>query len=874
MSKNLLLIDGYAFMFRAYHSMPPLVRKDGLNVGAIYGFTAMLLKIVENFEYTHIAVALDHGAPSLRKEIYSEYKAHRPKAPEDLILQFPLLRTLLSALNIAFLEKEGFEADDFIAHYTKEASNNDINVTIISSDKDLMQLIKDDTIKMYDPMKERIINEQAVIDKFGVPPSQIRDLLAIVGDSSDNIPGIPGVGPKTAAELLLKFNDLDGIYNNISEITQPKRRTSFVENKDLVFLSRILVTLIDDIKDQVDVSKFEKQVNFGENFIKFLEEQNFLSLIRRYSKLLPESAKQAITIFDNVKYTEITTEDEFSKLYDKSYECGIISLNVIYNNDLNLIEKIYFGFEKESYLLILNSQTQDTLFAQEKYINYKPTLNKILADNSILKIIPNIKLFFKFFDNVNAFDDLELINYCLNAGKKQSELSYMLFELFALSPLDTKDAEQKNQLNYSLAVAYVYAFKKLKSLLTENKLLEIYETIEKPLIHVLNNMEKNGIEVSQKVLKELYDKFSGKITDLEQKIYSIAGETFNVASPKQLSEILFEKLNYTLGKKNSKKTTNQETLEELSNAGYVIADYLLEWRHYSKLKGTYTTSLEKFIANDKRVHSTFLMTQTSTGRLSSVNPNLQNIPIRTEEGKSIRSAFFAKSGFVLVSLDYSQIELRLLAHVANVKALKDAFNKNLDIHSITAAKILNIPEAQVDAEARRKAKAINFGILYGMSSFSLAKRLGIPKTVADKYIESYFAEFSEIKEYLATTIEYAKKHGYVETIYGRRCHVPLINSASYLERSFAERAAINAPLQGSQADIIKLAMNKLWQKYLPQSDVIKLVLQIHDELIFEVEENLVENFVRDATNQMSEIVKLSIPLKVNSAIGKKWSELN
>ncbi len=873
MSQNLLLIDGYAFMFRAYHSMPPMLRKDNLNVGAVYGFTSMLLKIVENFEYSHIAVALDHGSPSLRKELYSEYKAHRPKAPEDLVLQFPLLRILLKALNIVFLEKENFEADDLIAYYTKEAIQNNIKVTIISSDKDLMQLIVDDKVKMYDPMKDKIIDEQAVKEKFGVPPSQMRDLLAIVGDSSDNIPGIPGVGPKTAAELLLRFNDLDGIYNNISEITQQKRRLSIEENKDLVYLSQTLVTLIDSIEDQVLINALEKQVNFGENFIKFLEEQNFLSLIRKYSKF-STTLNPIISIFDKVALTEIVNEDQLLHLYNKAYSCGFISLNAVYNNDLTAIEEIYFGLEKEAYKLILNKSTQDTLFVQEKYINYMPVLEQILVCDSILKIIPNIKLFFKFYTKFTSFDDLDLINYCFNAGKKQSDLDYMLNELFGLSIENIKTVEEKEQKNYFKAIAYVHGFKKLKNLLIENKLLNIYDNIEKPLIDVLSNMEKNGIAVNSVILKELYDNFSVKITNLEQKIYLIAGETFNIASPKQLSQILFEKLNYKLDKKNNKKTTNQEVLDELKDAGYEIANYLLEWRHYSKLRGTYTTSLEKFIGTDRRVHSTFLMTQTSTGRLSSVNPNLQNIPIRSEEGRSIRSAFCASKGFLLVSLDYSQIELRLLAHVANVSKLKIAFNENLDIHTITAAKILNVPLDQVDEEARRKAKAINFGILYGMSSFSLAKRLNVFKSDADKYIDSYFAEFSEIKEYLATTIEFARKHGYVETIYGRRCYVPLINSQNYQERSFAERAAINAPLQGSQADIIKLAMNKLWQQYSCLNDKVKLVLQIHDELIFEVEESLLEDFIKNAVYQMSEICKLTVPLKVNFASGIKWSELH
>ena len=805
--KHLVLIDGYGFLFRAYHALPPLNRPDGTPVGAVYGFVSMMLKIIKDFQFSHIAVVLDSGVKSFRNEIYKEYKAHRPPAPDDLIPQFPIIRDAIIAMNIPILEKVGFEADDLIATYAKNAASNDFVVTIISSDKDLMQLITDGQISMFDALKNKNIGEKEVEEKFGVQASKLLNALALMGDSADNIPGVPGIGPKTAAELINRFGTIENIYQNINEIKQDKRRESLVLNKENAFLSRKLITLIEDIPLDISLDLLSAKKIDLEIFSTFLQAQNFKSLSNKINNF---KAKDEV-----IEIIEVKNNHQLEDIIKKANDLGFIAIDIEYEN--KEITKIFLALDYNKACVI---SLKTDLFSSAENISLA-SLKELFADKSILKITSNLKKLMHLLDFTEfyACEDVELANYILGQDLKD-----------ILSTIE----------NYNSNAIGSYLLKiwdETKQNLFQNKMLVLYERIEKPLIKVLFSMEKNGIKIDSAFLAKLSHAFANTLSELEKIIYKLAGCEFNIASPKQLSHILFEKMGISFAN-NKAQSTNAEILEELVASGHEIAARILSWRHLAKLKNTYTDTLGKDVDKENRIHTTYLMTSTSTGRLSSIEPNLQNIPIKTTEGNLIRKAFIAQTSHKLISADYSQIELRLLAHIAKVTPLINAFRNNLDIHKITAAEIFNVKLAEVDENMRSKAKTINFSIIYGISAFGLANRLGISNFTAKEYIDSYFKKYPQILEYMEKTKEFARSNGYVETLFGRKCYLKTINAKNNAERSFAERAAINAPIQGTQADIIKIAMNEIFSKI---DNSAKMLLQIHDELILEDTEENAEN---------------------------------
>lgn len=862
--QHLVLIDGYGFLFRAFHAFPPLKRMDGTNVGAVYGFTSMLTKVILEFSSSHLAVAFDPGGKNHRHELYPEYKAHRPPAPPELIPQFPLVREAVASLNIDILEKPGFEADDVIATYAKMASNQGIKVTIISSDKDLMQLI-DENISLYDPIKSKKISFNEVKEKFGVSPEQIVDLLALIGDSADNVPGVPGIGPKNAAELISTYNNLDGIYQNISQMKESKRKQSLIEFKERAFLSQKLITLDDQVDHLTSLDDIKIKISHVEQFKEFLIKQNFQSLHAKAEKICQALFKKNEQHHDqmrSIRINELKTKQELEAwLNNNCLAAGKISI---------IIEAGYLCLACNTReIVVISGSTSMSLFQKDNNISdLAKALIPFLEDNSVVKIVHDAKRLYHLTGKAFSADDIQLMSYVLNNGVHNHDLKTLVHTYFDYSA----DVELKNFLGHC-AFYLLSLWDQFRNRLIKERLLVLYERLERPLSSIIYQMEKNGITIDKDKLAEIHDNFTIRIKDLENEIFALAGEKFNVGSPKQLADILFNKLNLKV-KNNKSNSTNVEILEELVENGSELAKLILNWRHLSKLTSTYTNNLASLADKDSRLHTSFQMCLTSTGRLSSINPNLQNIPIRTEDGIKIRSAFVARKGHFLISADYSQIELRLLAHIANVEQLINAFVEDKDIHALTASEVFNIPINEVNKEFRRRAKTINFGIIYGQSSFGLAKELGITKTEAAEYINKYFAHYPGIKKYMDDTINNAKNNGFVETIMGRKCYVKNINDGNASIRNFAERAAINAPLQGSAADIIKKAMIAIDEQFRKLNFNAQMVLQIHDELIFEVPENILDKAVSVIKNTMENSIKLSIPLKVNVSYAKDWSSLS
>ncbi|MCT4635509.1 MAG: DNA polymerase I [Rickettsiales bacterium] len=878
-NQHLVLIDGYGFVFRAFHAFPPLRREDGTPVGAIFGFTSMLSKVLLEFTCSHLAVVLDSGGKTFRHDIFPEYKSHRPPAPEDLIPQFPLVRKAVSSLNIDILEQKGYEADDLIATFAKDASNKGMKVTVISSDKDLMQLI-DDNISLYDPIKSKYIKATQVEDKFSVRPDQIIDILALIGDSADYIPGVPGIGPKTASELLNKYNSLDGIYQSMDEIPSSKRKQSLIDNKELAYLSQKLVVLEDQVPTENSLDDLRIKISHVDQFKDFLHEQNFNSLYSRADKICQNFNHQNIEYHDPILSAKIielkTGEDLKSWLERKTSSSGQLSL---------ILEAGFLCISCDPSEIVICSiagSLNSGLFQSNNGFSIKELSNILIPfinDSSINKILHDVKTFYHIIAEYvvveevawQTSDDIQLISYILNNGVHGHDLKTLVQHYSSLGD----DLELKQWLGYS-ALFLLQLYSKLKLQLVKEKLLILYERIEKPLSYVLYKMELEGILVDQLKLKEISEDFSKRCLKLEKEIYEIAGMEFNLGSPKQMAEVLFNKLDLLSDEKkakNKKFSTNVEVLEELSHQGHKIADLILHWRHLSKLNNTYAKSLGKNADSEGRIHTSFQMTSTSTGRLSSSNPNLQNIPIRSDDGTKIRSAFIAKPGYQLISADYSQVELRLLAHMAEIASLQDAFKNHQDIHAITASEVFKIPLSEVTSDLRRQAKAINFGIIYGQSAFGLAKQLSISRSDANKYIESYFEHYPGIKQYMERTKEFARENGFVETLQGRKCYTRTINDSNSAIRNFAERAAINAPLQGTAADIIKKAMIQLNKEIEKRNLPAKILLQIHDELILEVKEESVEVLSKLTKQIMESAITLSIPLDVNIDHGKNWAEI-
>jgi DNA polymerase-1 len=915
-SDHFYLIDGSGYIFRAYYALPPLSRKsDGLPTGAVSGFCSMLFKLLEDsraddsiHKPTHFAVIFDSARKNFRNDIYSEYKANRTEAPDDLVPQFEYIRKSVLAFNLPSIELLNYEADDLIATYAKKITDAGAKVTVISSDKDLMQLVSD-KIRLYDPMKSKVIGEKEVLEKFGVKPSQVIDVQSLAGDSSDNVPGVPGIGVKTAAELINKYKDLDTLLKNASEIPQNKRRETLLENKDKALLSRKLVTLKNDVPVKDDpVSFLFKDVN-KENLFTFLREMEFNRLLSQAISFYGEEKlsisntevnKKKISKIDTKLYKSILNEKELDQLIKTLNKKSLISVDTE-TSSLNPLEANLIGISfsyapNEAFYIPLAHKNIKSLKKEIVIQKIKP----ILEDLSIKKVGQNMKYDLIILKNngieIEPVEDTMLLSYTLDAGNNRHNMDTLSEIHLGHKTISYKElvGTGKKQLNFSdinLEDATKYAAEdadvtlRLYNLLLDRvnneKLNKIYETFEKPMIKLLSKLEINGIKVDNVYLKKLSKKFEGKLKKIEKDIYKISGKDFNIGSPKQLGQIIYNDLKIAKLKKTKKGSlaTSAKILEDLSLTGHKFPNLILEWRQISKLKSTYTDALQDHInKKTKRVHTSFLLAATNTGRLASSDPNLQNIPIKTADGKEIRKAFIAEKNNVLISADYNQIEMRILADIADVKELKKAFKNNQDIHSLTASQVFGVPINKVNDDFRRKAKAINFGIIYGITQYGLAKQIAVSNHEALDFINAYFKKFPEIKDYMNLTIKACREQGYVNNIFGRRIHLKGINDKNFSVRSFQERAAINAPIQGSAADIIRLAMIKI-DKILEEDkkNKVKMLLQIHDELIFEClkkDETHIKKTIKEAMVSVStsDHHMFSIPLEVSINSGYNWGE--
>ena len=900
--KNLFLIDGSGFIFRAFYALPPLTNPKGIPINAVYGYCNMILNIYEKFRPEQIIVVFDTKKKTFRSDIYKEYKSNRTEPPDELIPQFSLIRDATDALQIPRVEMDGYEADDIIATYTKEAEKKGVSVTIVSSDKDLMQLVNKNT-KMYDSMKNNFIGVKEVKEKFGVDPTKIIDVQALAGDSIDNVPGVSGIGIKTAAELINNFNSLENLLSKVKEIKQKKRREKLIDEKDKAIISKKLVTLKNDIdlEKKYDVDLFQG-IN-QKTALKFFEEHGFKNLVSRFTKKDENELNNNSQEKNNKKYSVIQNLEDLINFEKKVQKKKVVSVDTETNSlNTNLAKLVGISLSisqnEAVYLPFKHNTNSDDKFKNLNLDKCLPILKKILEEDSIIKIGHNIKydkiIFSSIGINLNPVDDTMLLSYVLDAGKIRHNLDdlakiYLNHETIKYKDVVGVGKKQKTFDEISINDAYVYAaedsditfqlYKILKKRIISEKSLGVYEYIEKPLISVLAKMEREGIKIDVNKIKNLNSFFQKKLLKIEKEIFKLSGIEFNIASPKQLGEILFEKLGLEGGKKGKSGaySTSVDILENLSYQGHKIAGFLLEWRQTSKLLNTYTDSLTKEVdKKTSRVHTSYSMAATSTGRLSSTDPNLQNIPIRTEEGRKIRSAFISKPGYKLVSLDYSQIELRLLAHIGKVESLKRAFSQNIDIHKKTASQIFNIELEEVTDDLRRKAKTINYGIIYGISAFGLAKQLNIKRSEADIFLKEYFKNYKGILNYIEGTTEFCKKNGFVETLFRRKCYIEGINNKNPSFRNFAIRAAVNAPIQGSAADIIKKAMIKV-DKFLEEKKTkTKMILQVHDELLFEMYESEINYLSMEIKKIMENAflpeVKLDIPLVADVGKGSSWAE--
>ena len=910
------LIDGSGYIFRAYYALPPLSRKsDGLPTGAVNGFCSMLFKLLEDsraddsiHKPTHFAVIFDSARKNFRNDIYSDYKANRAEAPDDLAPQFEYIRKSVEAFNLPSIELINYEADDLIATYAKQITNTGAKVTIISSDKDLMQLVSD-KIRLYDPMKSKVIGEKEVLEKFGVKPNQVIDVQSLAGDSSDNIPGVPGIGVKTAAELINKYKTLDTLLKKAGEITQNKRRETLLQNKDKALLSKKLVTLKDDVPVKEDPSSFILKDVIKEKLFNFLREMEFNRLLSLAISFYGEDdinlsdlnvKKTQVSKINTKLYESILDEKSLDKLIKNLNEKSYISVDTE-TSSLNPIEADLVGISfcydsNKAFYIPLAHKNIKSLKKELVLKKIKP----ILEDPSIKKVGQNMKYDFIVLKNngieINPVEDTMLLSYTLDAGNNRHNMDTLSSIHLHHKTISYKDivGTGKKQLNFSdinLEEATKYAAEdadvtlRLYNLLLDRvnseKLNKVYEVFEKPMIKLLAKLEINGIKVDDLYLKKLSKKFEERLKKTEKEIFKISGKEFNIGSPKQLGEIIYNDLKIAKLKKTKKGSlaTSAKILEDLALTGHKFPNLILNWRQTSKLKSTYSDALQDHInKKTKRVHTSFLLAATNTGRLASSDPNLQNIPIKTVDGKEIRKAFIAEKNKILISADYNQIEMRILADMADVKELKKAFRNNQDIHSLTASQVFGVPINKVTDDFRRKAKAINFGIIYGITQYGLAKQISVSNEEALDFINSYFKKFPEIKDYMNSTIKICRKQGYVSNIFGRRVHLRSINDKNFSVRSFQERAAINAPIQGSAADIIRLAMIKL--DNLIEEDKkfqTKMLLQIHDELIFEClkkDGDYVKKVIKKTMSSISSSQHhmFSIPLEVSINSGNNWGE--
>ncbi len=914
------LIDGSGYIFRAYYALPPLTRKsDGLPTGAVSGFCSMLFKLLEDSKSnenlqkpTHFAVIFDSARKTFRNEIYSDYKANRSEAPDDLAPQFEYIRKSVLAFNLPSVDLSNYEADDLIATYVDQILKIGAKVTIVSSDKDLMQLYKKG-VRIFDPMKNKFINQEDVVKKFGVDATKVIDVQALAGDSSDNVPGVPGIGVKTAAELINKYGTLEKLLKSTHEIKQNKRRETLTENKDKALISKELVTLKHDAPVDRELSEFRLKEIDKDKLYEFLREMEFnrllSSVISTYgepnlSKSISEKKNsiEKIKPINNKNYQLITNENQIDQWIKEAEESGEIAVDTetdsLDPHQANLVGiSLSTKIGKACYIPV-GHKFGDCLNKKEVLKKIKP----FLEDSSIKKIGQNIKfdfiIFYKNGINLNSMEDTMLMSYVLDAGKNRHNMDTLSEIHLNHKTIKFKElvGTGKKEINFSeveIDKAKDYAaedadityrlYKKFHKSLKSERLINIYEIFEKPLIKILAFMEIEGIKVDNKFLKSLSLKFENKIEKIQKEIFKISKKEFNIASPKQLGEIIYNDLKIT-GLKKTKKgsfATSASVLEDLAFKGHDFAKLVLDWRQLSKLKNTYSDSLPEHLnPNTKRVHTSFLLAATTTGRLASSDPNLQNIPIKTDDGRDIRKAFIAEKDNLLISADYNQIEMRILADLADVKELKKAFKNNEDIHSLTASQIFGVDIKKVDKDQRRKAKAINFGIIYGISQYGLAKQINVSNYEAEEFLNSYFAKFPEIKIYMDNTIKFCRKSGYVNNIFGRRSHFNSINDKNYNIRNFQERAAINAPIQGSASEIMRLAMIRLDKKLNEQKFLkSKMLLQIHDELIFEVKKSEINKMMNIIKEEMisvanSDYHSFSIPLTVDINSGDNWGSLH
>ena len=920
---HLHLIDGSAFIFRAYHALPPLTRKsDGLPIGAVSGFCNMLFKYVEGNTGpdapTHVAVIFDKGSHTFRNDMYDLYKANRDAMPEDLRPQIPLTRTATEAFNIACKEKAGFEADDIIATLAVQARAAGGRCTIISSDKDLMQLVGDG-VEMLDAMKNKRIDREGVFEKFGVYPDRVVDVQALAGDSVDNVPGAPGIGIKTAALLINEYGDLDALLERAGEIKQPKRRETLINHADQIRLSRRLVLLDENTPLDFTLDDLEVRDPHPDQLLPFLAEMEFRTLTKRISDQLgveaPDIKEPAAPAasevpdapgFDAATYEHVSDAAALQTWIDLIYERGYVAVDTE-TTSLNEMTARLVGISlavnpgHACYIPLTHQQGGDDLFGSDELAAGQMPLDTalemlkpVLEDDSILKIGQNMKYDAKIFAqigiNMAPIDDTMLMSYAMHGGLHNHGMDtlsdrYLGHIPIPIKPLlgSGKSAKTFDQVPIEDAVKYaaedaditLRLWQQFKPMLHRAQVTKVYETLERPMVPVLAAMERSGIKVDRDTLSRMSNAFAQKMAGLEDEIYEMVGRKFNVGSPAQVGEILFEEMSLEGGKKGKtgKYATGADVLEDLATE-HELPGRVLDWRQLSKLKSTYTDALQDHINPDTgRVHTSYSIAGASTGRLASTDPNLQNIPIRTEEGRRIREAFVAEPGKTLVALDYSQIELRILAHIAKIPELKQAFDDGIDIHALTASEMFDVPLDQMTSDIRRQAKAINFGVIYGISGFGLARNLRIPRAEAQGFIDRYFERFPGIRTYMDDTKGFAKEHGYVQTLFGRRIHTPEIASKGP-RAGFAARAAINAPIQGTAADVIRRAMIRMPAAI--QNLPATMLLQVHDELLFEVETSAVDDLIGVARDVMEgaadPVVHLDVKLTVDAGHGQNWAE--
>ena len=980
---HVFLVDGSSYIFRAYHALPPLNRKsDGLQVNAVLGFCNMLWKLMRDMkpeeQPTHLAVVFDKSEKTFRSELYPNYKANRTEPPDDLRPQFPLIRDAVRAFDLPCLEQLGFEADDLIATYVREACEAGATATIVASDKDLMQLVNDCVI-MYDTMKDRRIGIPEVIEKFGVPPQKMIEVQALIGDSTDNVPGVPGIGVKTAAQLIGEYGDLETLLARAGEIKQEKRRQSLIEHAERARLSKQLVTLDANVKLEVPLADLAVHHPDYKRLIAFLKAMEFSTLTRRVAefagidpaaieadgKLMagaapskPKTPEQAslplpVTVkpgapgkeregaarrgedaepeftpqaraaariaaarnakIDRSRYKIVRSLEQLDAWFTRARELGAIAID-IQASSIDPMQAALCGFSlaltanEACYVPLAHRKRGDggdgSLFAGDiapGQIEERAALaamQPLLEDPEVLKIGCDLKFGLQMFavrgSDLTPYDDIMLMSYALDAGRSSHALTSLAQRYFdhamvddnvltgsgkARITFDCVEVEKAAEYAAERADITLRLWQVLKARLAAERVSSVYETLERPLIPVLARMERRGISIDRQVLSRLSGEFAQRAGALEAEIQTLAGEPLNPGSPKQLGDILFGKLGLPGGTKTKtgQWSTGARVLDELAEQGHPLPRKILDWRQVSKLKSTYTDALPSYVnPQTHRVHTSYALAATPTGRLSSSEPNLQNIPIRTEEGRKIRRAFIAVDGHKLVSADYSQIELRLLAEIADIEPLEKAFREGLDIHAMTASEMFGVPVKGMPGEIRRRAKAINFGIIYGISAFGLANQLGIAREEASAYIKKYFERFPGIRAYMDETKEFCRKHGYVTTLFGRKCHYPEIKASNASHRAFNERAAINARLQGTAADIIRRAMTRVEDALAARKLSAQMLLQVHDELIFEVPDAevaatlpVVQHVMQDAPFPA---VTLSVPLHVDARAADNWDE--